>query len=96
MKRLTLRKNRSGEAMKRLTLLKTEAMKRLTLHRLASSLHRCQHYISQYRNRQNKQGKTFQDICKGKDDDVFWLGYGNYGNNEYFWKLPLEFIASKR
>jgi hypothetical protein len=22
------------------------------------------------------------------------LGYGNYGNNEFFWKLPLEFIAS--
>jgi hypothetical protein len=35
--------------------------------------------------------KTFQDIYKGKDDDVFRLGYGN---NEFFWKLPLEFIAS--
>jgi hypothetical protein len=32
MKRLTLRKNRSDEAMKRLSCLKTEAMKRLTLH----------------------------------------------------------------
>jgi hypothetical protein len=33
MKRLALRKNRSDEAMKRLTLLKNETMKRLTLHR---------------------------------------------------------------
>ncbi len=28
-----------------------------------------------------KQCKTFQKICKGKDDDVFRLCYGNYGNN---------------
>jgi hypothetical protein len=69
-------------------------MNRLTLHRLASSLHRCQHYINPYRNRQNKQSKTFQDICKGKDDNVFGLCYGNYGNDDFFWKLPLEFIAS--
>jgi hypothetical protein len=68
-------------------------MKRLTLHHLTSSLHRCQHYINPYRNRQNKQSKTFQDICKGKDDDVFRLCYGNDGNNKFFGKLPLEFIA---
>ncbi len=23
-------------------------------------------------------------ICEGKDDDVFRLCYGNYGNNEFF------------
>jgi hypothetical protein len=28
-----------------------------------------------------KQRKTFQQICKGKDDDVYRLCYGNYGNN---------------
>ncbi len=24
----------------------------------------------------------------------FWLCYGNYGNNDFFWKLPMKFIAS--
>jgi hypothetical protein len=28
---------------------------------------------------------------QGKDNDVFWLFYGN---NKFFWKLPKEFIAS--
>jgi hypothetical protein len=95
MKRLTLRKNRSYEAMKRLTrCLKTEAMKRFiaSLHRfIASSLSTLYKSIQKS---PNKQSKTFQDICKGKDDDVFWLCHGNYGNNKFFWKLPLEFIAS--
>jgi hypothetical protein len=38
-----------------------------------------------------KKGKTFQHICKGKDDDVFWLCYGK---KRIFGKLPIEFIAS--
>jgi hypothetical protein len=41
-----------------------------------------------------KQGKTFQHICKGKDGNVFQLCHRNYGNNEFFWKLPVESIAS--
>jgi hypothetical protein len=47
----------------------------------------------------NKQRKTFQDIGKGKDDDVFRLYYGNYGNNEFFLEIALgihRFITSKR
>ncbi len=24
----------------------------------------------------------------------FGFCYGNYGNNKFFWKLPMEFIAS--
>jgi hypothetical protein len=60
MKHLTLRKNGSEEAMKRLTLLKTEAMKRLTLHRCIASL-----LSTLYQSIQklpNKRSKTFQDI----------------------------------
>ncbi len=33
-------------------------------------------------------------ICEGKDDNVFPFCYRNYGNTEFFWKLPMEFIAS--
>ncbi len=44
-------------------------MKRLTLHRLAASLHRCQHYV--HAEIAKKQGKTLPHICKGKDDDFF-------------------------
>jgi hypothetical protein len=31
-----------------------------------------------------KQGKTPYPLCKGKDDDVFWLCYGN---NEFFLEI---------
>jgi hypothetical protein len=41
-----------------------------------------------------KQCKSFQHTREGKDDDVFRLCYGNYGNNKFFKKLPIEFIAS--
>ncbi len=70
-KGLTLRKNRSDEAMKRLTQLKNwsdEAFNASSPHFIASSL------SILYKSTQkspNKQIKTFQDICKGKDDDVF-------------------------
>ncbi len=61
MKHLMKRKNCSNKAMKRLKLLsylQIEAMKRLTLHRLASSLHRCQHYINPCRNRHKTRQNT--------------------------------------
>jgi hypothetical protein len=60
---------------------------------IASSLHRCQHYINPCRNC-HKMGKTFQHICKGNDDDVFRLCYGNYGNNEFVLEIASGFIAS--
>jgi hypothetical protein len=60
-----------------------EAMKRLMPHRLASLLHCCQHYAEFAR----KQGKTLQHICKGKDNDVFRLCYGNYRNNVCFLEI---------
>jgi hypothetical protein len=55
MKRLTLRRNRRDEAMKRLTMLKNN--------------------IYVHAEITKKQGKTLPHICKGKDDDVFWLCY---------------------
>jgi hypothetical protein len=33
-----------------------------------------------------KLGKTLQHLCKGKDDGLFWLCYGNYRNN-YFLEI---------
>jgi hypothetical protein len=86
MKGLTLRK--FFLAMKHLTLLKIEAMQRLTLHRLASSL------STLYKSMQKSPHIRAKHICKGKDNDVFQLCYGNYGNNKFFWQLPMEFIAS--
>ncbi len=81
MKRLTLRKNRSDEAMKRSTLLKNgsdEVFNASSSRFIASSLSTLYKSIQKL---PNKQSKTFQDICNCKDDDVFRLGYGNYGNN---------------
>jgi hypothetical protein len=48
-------------------------MKRLTLHSLASSLHRIIAVNTIYIHAEiaKKQGKTLQQICKGKDEDVF-------------------------
>ncbi len=87
MKHLTVRKNCSDEAMKRLTLLKNWSDEALnaSLPRFiaSSSLQHCQHYINPCINC-HKTGKTFQHICKGNDDDVFRLCYGNYGNNGFF------------
>ncbi len=68
-------------------------MKRLTLHRLASSLH-CFIDVTLYKSMQKLLLNRAKHICEGKDDDVFRLCYGNYGNNEFFRKLPMEFIAS--
>ncbi len=85
MKRLTLRKNRSDEAFNA-----------SSPHFTASSL------STLYKSTQkspNKQSKTFQDICKGKDINVFRLCYRNYGNNDFFLEIALgihRFIASKR
>jgi hypothetical protein len=31
-----------------------------------------------------KQGKTLQHMCKGKDDDVFWLCNENYREKKNF------------
>ncbi len=59
-----------------------ETMKRVTVHCLASSLHCCQHYVNPCRN-WHKTGQNFQHICKGNDDDVLRLCYGNYGNNKF-------------
>jgi hypothetical protein len=66
--------------MKRKRFLKIKAMKRLTLHRLASSLHR---FIAVILNKSMQKFplNRAKHICKGKDDDVFRLCYGNYGNN---------------
>jgi hypothetical protein len=69
-------------------------MKRLTLHCLASSLHCCQHNIYPCRNRIKTGQNYWQHICKGKDDYVFQLCYGKYEINEFWGKLPMEFIAS--
>ncbi len=71
-------------------------MKRLTLHRLASSLYRfiAVNNIYVHAKIAKKQGKTPQHLCKGKDDDVFWLCCGTTKNNNFFGKLPLGFNAS--
>ncbi len=97
MKRLTLRKNRSDEAIKRLTMLKNwsdEAFNASSPRFIASSLHRCQHYIFPCRTRQKNSAKVSNTYVKAKTTMFFRLCYGNYGNNEFFWKLPMEFIAS--
>ncbi len=94
MKRLTPRKNCCDEAIKPLTLLKNwsdEAFNASSPRFIASSLSTLYKSIQKS---PNKQSKTFQDTCKGKDDDVFQLCYGNYGYNKFFSKLPLEFIVS--
>jgi hypothetical protein len=62
----------------------------LKLHRLTSSLHyfTAVNTLEIYAEIALNRAKH---ICE--DDDVFWLYYGNYGNNELFGKLPMEFIA---
>jgi hypothetical protein len=68
-------------------------MKRLTLHRLASSLSILN--ISMQKLPLNRA----KHICEGKDDDVFRLCYGNYGNNNFFLEIANgihRFITSLR
>jgi hypothetical protein len=69
--------------MKRLTLLKNRSDEAFN----ASSL------STLYKPMQNLPLNRAKQICEGKDNDVFQLCYGNYGNNELFWKLLMEFIA---
>ncbi len=69
-------------------------MKCLMLHCLASSLHRCQHYIYPCRNRIKTKQNSWQHICKGKDDYVYQLSYSKYENKIFSGKSPMEFIAS--
>jgi hypothetical protein len=97
MKRLTLRKNRSNEAMKRLALLKNwsdEAFNASSPHFIASSLHCCQHYINPYRNRQINRAKHFKTYGKAKTTMFFGLATEITEITNFFWKLPFEFIAS--
>jgi hypothetical protein len=47
-----------------------------------------------YKSMQKSPQNRAKRICKGKDDNVFQLCYGHYGNNKFFGKLPMEFIAS--
>jgi hypothetical protein len=68
-------------------------------HFIASSLHRFipVNTIEIQAEIAIKQDKIFQYICKGKDDDVFRLYYGNYSNNKYFLEIVNgihHFIAS--
>ncbi len=69
-------------------------MKRLTLHRLASSLHRCQHLINPYRNRQINREKRSKTYVKAKTTMFFCFATEITEITNFFWKLPLEFIAS--
>jgi hypothetical protein len=70
-------------------------MKRLTLHRLASSPRFIASWLSTlHKFMQKLPLNRAKHICEGKDNDVFRLCYGNYGNTEFFGKLPMEFIAS--
>ncbi len=68
-------------------------MKRLTLHRLASSLHRCQHYINPCRNR-HKTGQNCPNTnVKAKTTMFFDFARENTEKTNSFWKLSMEFIA---
>ncbi len=72
-------------------------MKRLTLHRLASSLHCFIAVNTLYIHAEiaKTQGKTIQQIFKGKDVDVFWLCYGNYEKLRILWEIATgNFSAS--
>ncbi len=66
-------------------------MKHLTLHCLASSQHRCQHYIQIYAEIGIKMSKTFQHICKGNDNNVSRLCCGN---NKFFLEIANGIHAS--
>ncbi len=75
MKRLTLRRNHSDEAMKRLTMLKNwsdEAFNASSPRFIAVN------NIYVHTEIAKKTGQNPQHLCKGIDDDVFWLCYGNY------------------
>jgi hypothetical protein len=70
-------------------------MKHLTLHRLASSLHRCQHYIDPYRNRQINREKLSKKYVKAKVKMFF--GFATEMTN--FLEIALgihRFITSQR
>jgi hypothetical protein len=71
-------------------------MKRLTLHRLASSLHCCQHSLYKF---MQKSPLIRAKLCEGKDDNVFQFAmettetinfFGNcrwYSSLHYFYAL---------
>jgi hypothetical protein len=68
-------------------------MKHLTLHRLASSL------STLYKSMQKLLLNRAKHVREGKDDHVFQLCYGNYGNIEFFLEIANGihcFIASMR
>jgi hypothetical protein len=83
--------------MKRLTLLKNwsdEALNASSPRFIASSLHRCQHYINPYRNRQINRAKPFKTYVKAKTTMFFGLATEITEITNFFWKFALEFIAS--
>ncbi len=85
MKRLALRRNRSDEAMKR-----------LTLHRLASSLHRFIAVNNIYVHAEIAKNRTKlpNTYVKAKTTMFFGFAAETTKNNKCFGKLPLGFNAS--
>ncbi len=83
MKRLTLRRNHSDEAMKRLTMLKNWSDEALHRFNAVNTI-----YI--HAEIAKKQGKTIQNICKGKKAMFFGFAKETTENNEFFGKLPLD------
>jgi hypothetical protein len=67
-------------------------MKRLTLHRLASSIDRCQHYVNSCKKSPFNSAEL-SDTCKSKGNKVFRLCYGKYGNTSCF-LIAMQIIAS--
>jgi hypothetical protein len=68
-----------------------------SLHRfIASSLHCCQHYINPCRNRQINRAKLSKTYVKAKTTMFFGVATEIKEITNFFWKLHLEFIASKR
>ncbi len=73
--------------MKRLTLLKNWNDEKFN----ASSLHRCQNYINPCRNRQETEQNTY---TKAKTMMFFGFATESREITIFFWKLPMQFIAS--
>jgi hypothetical protein len=82
--------------MKRWSVKCFEKLKRWSVSRFIASLHRfiASSLSTLHKSMQKLVLNRAKHICEGKDDDVFQLCYGNYENNEFCWKLPMEFIAS--
>jgi hypothetical protein len=55
---------------------------------------RCQCQMSDIADIENDVDAHLCTYVKAKTMMFFRLCYGNYGNNKFFWKLPLEFMAS--